>query len=234
MKRLFITAMLLCGFFCARAQQRFTDFEGGVPSYFSTTSTASLITSAEHVKSGSNALKWSATKDDKITATSLNISSSEVGAGSSAQLYVYSPAVSSDTLLFEFLDNTGTVKRTGTMLLNFKGWRDYHRSYIYDYNVSNNMPAFLLNQCRITYKQVAGGSGLKNLFFDNFTFIGNTEVRQPGPHMALDYQFFKQDIGQDPLGAYLKKKNVTVGTASSAELSSLQTVKAIYKRNIVA
>lgn len=232
MKTLFITAMLLCDFFYAGAQQRFTDFEGGVPSYFSTTSTASLITSAEHVKSGSNALKWSAAKGDKITATSLNISSSQVSAGSSAQLYVYSPAVSSDTLLFEFLDNTGTVKRTGTMLLNFKGWRDYHRSYIYDYNVSNSLPTFLLNQCRITYKQVAGGSGFKNLFFDNFTFIGNTETRQPGPHMALDYQYFRQDILQDPLGAYLLKKNVSIGTASSAELSSLQTVKTAFKRNI--
>jgi chondroitin-sulfate-ABC endolyase/exolyase len=234
MKRLFTTAMLLCGFFCAGAQQRFADFESGVPSYFSTTGTTSLTTTAEHVKSGSNALKWSAAKGDKIIATNLNISSSEVGSStaSSAQLYVYSPAVSNDTLLFEFLDNSGVVKRTGRMLLNFAGWRDYHRSYIYDYNVSNNMPAFLLNQCRITYKQVAGGSGLKTLFFDNFTFIGNTEARQPGPHMALDYQNFKQDLGEDPLGAYLKKSNVTIGTASSTELSSLQTVKAIYKRNI--
>jgi chondroitin-sulfate-ABC endolyase/exolyase len=234
MKKLLLITMLLSGFFGAFSQQRFTDFEGGVPSYFSTTSTTSLTTSAEHVKSGSKALKWAAVKGNKITATSLNIPSSEVGSysASSAQLYVYSPTVSNDTLLFEFLDNAGIVQRTGKMLLNYKGWRDYHRSYRYDYDISHNSASFLLNQCRITYKQVAGGSGSKTLFFDNFTFIGNTEARQPGAQMTLDYQYFKRDLGEDPLGAYLKKTNISIGTASAAELTSLQTVKNNYPRPI--
>ena len=225
---------MLLTFFCVGAQQRFTDFEGGVPSYFSTTSSSSLITSAEHVKSGSKSLKWTAVKGDKVIASNLNISSSEIGSttSGSAQLFIYNPEVSNDTLLFEFLDNTNAVKRTGRMLLNFKGWRDYHRSYIYDYNTNNSLSSFLLNQCRITYKQEAGATGNKTLFFDDFRFIGDVDKRQPGPHMALDYSFFKQELGENPLGAYLKKINVTVNTASALELTGLQTVKNSYTRSI--
>ncbi len=238
-KRIFIITFL-AGITClsATAQQRFTDFESGVPSYFSTTSstslTTSLTTSSDHVKDGIKALKWSATNGNKITATDLNIPASELGSydPNSAQLFIYSPSVSVDKLIIEFLDNNGVVQRTGTMLLNFKGWRDYHRSYRYDYSLNNNLPGFVLNQCRITYNQAPGGSGIKNLFFDNFTFIGNKDARLPGPHMALDYELFRQEVGEDPLGAYLQKKNITVGTASITELSSLQIVKTNYARTI--
>nr|WP_294896710.1 polysaccharide lyase family 8 super-sandwich domain-containing protein [uncultured Pedobacter sp.] len=231
MKRLFTLSILVCLFVGANAQQRFTDFESGVPSYFTTNGTVNLETSTEHVKSGSQSLKWTATKGKQLTASSLAISSSEIGSttSGSAQLYVYSPAVSNDTLLLEFLDNSGVVMRTGRMLLNFKGWRDYHRSYIYDYNNGLQMASFALNQCRITYKPVSSSATL-TLFFDDFKFIGDTEIRQPGPHMALDYQHFAIQSPQDPLGAFLKKQNVNVNTASSAEIADLATVKSRYPR----
>ena len=212
------------------AQQRFTDFENGAPTYFSTTGATSLFTSTEHAKSGAKSLKWSAANGNKLVSTNLNIPSSELASGSSAQLYVYCPEVSNDTLFFEFLDNNGLVKRKGKMLLNFKGWRDYHRSYRYDYNTGMESASFLLNECRITYKQATGGTAIKTLFFDDFKFIGDIEIRQPGTHMALDFQHFKIESPQDPLGAFLKKQSVNVNIALSSELADLQAVKSRYPR----
>ncbi|WP_017257330.1 polysaccharide lyase family 8 super-sandwich domain-containing protein [Pedobacter arcticus] len=234
MRKTLLLLLLLFFSVFVNAQTRFTDFESGVPSYFSTDASISLTTSGEHVKSGTKAIKWVATDNKKIMASSLNIPSGEVGSAtaSSAQLYVYSSEANNDQLIFEFLDNSGVVQRTGTMLLNFVGWRDYHRSYRYDYNNGNEKASFNLNQCRITYKKVAPAGTTRTLFFDNFTFIGNTEIRQPGPHMALDYQHFKIESPQDPLGAYLKKSNVSILPASIAELSSLAIVKSNYTRNI--
>lgn len=213
---------------------RFTDFENSIASNFTTTSSTSLSVSTEHVKSGTKSLKWSAINGNKITVSNLNIPSSEVGSSisSTAQLFVYNLEASNDTLIFEFFDGSGVLKRKGTMLLNFKGWRDYHRSYRYDYNNGNESASFLLNECKITYKQAAGGTALKKLFFDDFKFIGDTEIRQPGPQMALDYQHFKLQSAQNPLGAYLKKSDSSISSASTAELNSLQTVKNNYARTI--
>lgn len=233
-KTILLYILLFFSLFVNAQTQRFTDFESGVPSYFSTDAATNLALSGEHVKSGTKAIKWVATDNKKIVASSLNIPSGEVGSAtaSSAQLYVYSSEANNDQLIFEFLDNSGVVQRTGTMLLNFVGWRDYHRSYRYDYNNGNEKASFNLNQCRITYKKVATTGTSRTLFFDNFTFIGNTEIRQPGPHMALDYQHFKIESPQDPLGAYLKKSNISILPASSAELSSLAIVKSNYTRSI--
>lgn len=235
MKKFLIVNLLLCAIFAnALAQTRFTDFESGVPAYFSADAGTSLTASDEHVKSGSKALKWIAIDNSKLFATGLNIPTSETGSStsSSAQLYIYNGEPSEDKLIFEFLDNNNVVRRTGTMLLNYKGWRDYHRSFRYDYNFRSESGSFLFNQVRITYKKGVGGSANKTLFFDNFRFIGDTEVRHPGPHMALDYQHFKLESAQDPLGAYLKKGNVTIAPASGAELAGLQMVKSNYNRNV--
>lgn len=216
------------------AQLRFTNFEANIPPNFSTNSSINLTTSQEHFKSSTRSLKWSTINGNRITVTGLNIPSSEVGSStsSSAQLFIYNPELGNDTLIFEFFDNNGVLRRKGVMLLNFKGWRDYHRSYRYDYNNGSESSSFLLNECRISYKSGTGNSTPKTLFFDDFEFIGNTEIRQPGPHMALDYRHFKIDSPQDPLGAYLKKNNIIIPTASSLELSGLQTVKGNYARTL--
>ncbi|WP_120181460.1 polysaccharide lyase family 8 super-sandwich domain-containing protein [Pelobium manganitolerans] len=212
---------------------RFSDFEAGIPANYSTNGMG-LTISNEHVKSGTKALKWVAQNGDQLTVNNLNISSSEIGStiSGSAQLYVYSLEASADTLLFEFLDQNNIVKRSGRMLLNFKGWRDYHRSYIYDYNNGNQQASFLLNQCRISYRKANGSPASRTLYFDNLKFIGDGDIRQPGPHMALDYPHFKIESPQNPLGAYLKKGNIAITPASPAELIGLATVKSNYARSI--
>ena len=113
MRKIITLGLLLCFSFGVSAQIRFTDFETGVPAYFSTDATTSLTTSNEHVKSGTKSVKWVATDNKAMTATGLNIAPSEVGSStaSSAQLYVYNSEASEDKLIFEFLDNSGVVHR---------------------------------------------------------------------------------------------------------------------------
>src|SRR5690606_17825791 len=100
-------------------------------------------------------LRWSASNGNQLKAINLNIPSAEIASTSSgsAQIFIYSKEVSQDTLIFQFYDNGGIMRREGRMLLNFTGWRDYHRSYYYDYNNGTGTSAgFLLNQCVIIYK----------------------------------------------------------------------------------
>ncbi|OAQ38322.1 hypothetical protein A5893_16170 [Pedobacter psychrophilus] len=238
MKKLLIINILICASFWASAQIIFTDFENGSLTNFSTNGATGLGFNNEHVKSGTKALEWTAENGKKLIVTNLNIPANDVNknASAGAELFIYNAEPSTDRLIFEFTDKAGNVKRTGTMLLNFKGWRDYHRNYKKDYNNGELMlgsDRFLLNECRITYLQGPGSSGTKKFYFDNFTFIGDTETRQPGPHMALDYQhFFQEDnAAEDPLGSYLKKpSSLVIPVATPEELTGLQTVKSIYTR----
>lgn len=232
MKRLLIINILLCASFWARAQFIFTDFENANLTNFSTDGTTSLNISSEHVKSGTKALEWTAENGKKLIVTNLNIQVDKPK-DASTELFVYNAEPSNDKLIFEFTDNSGNIKRTGTMLLNFKGWRDYHRNYREDYNNGATLPKFLLKECRITYVRAEGTTGTRKLYFDNLTFIGDPEVRQPGPHMALDYQHFFQEknAAEDPLGSYLKKPNFPViPSASPEELTGLQTIRNSYTR----
>ncbi len=240
MKKLLIINILLCASFWANAQFIFTDFENANLTNFSTDGTTSLRISGAHVKSGTKALEWTAEHGKKLIITNLNIPANDVNknASAGAELFIYNAEPSEDKLIFEFTDKAGNVKRTGTMLLNFKGWRDYHRNYKKDYNNGELMlgsDRFLLNECRITYVRAPGNSGTKKFHFDNLTFIGDEETRQPGPHMALDYQHFFQEknSAEDPLGSYLKKPNsLVIPSASPEELSGLQTIRNIYTRAI--
>lgn len=237
MKKILILNILLCASFLASAQL-FTDFENGSLTNFSTDASTSLGLSNEHVKSGTKALEWTAEDGKKLIVTNLNIPANEVNknASAGAELFIYNAEPSTDKLIFEFADKNGNVKRTGTMLLNFKGWRDYHRNYKKDYNNGGLMlgsDRFLLNECRITYVQGSGSTGTKKFYFDNFTFIGDTESRQPGPHMALDYHhfFIEDNSAEEPLISYLKKPNsLVIPTASPEELVSLATIRNIYTR----
>ncbi|WP_281228975.1 Ig-like domain-containing protein [Flavobacterium aquiphilum] len=160
-----------------------------MPVNFSSPSPLSL--GSEHVKDGSSALKWNAAAGAVLTANNLGISTAQTGSfsASNAQFYIYSPAVSNDTLVFRFYDNTGALKREGRMLLNYKGWRDYHRSYRYDYNYESELPAFTLAKMEIIYKPASPGAST-TLYMDAFTMYGDSQTRIPGPHMKLDMIHF--------------------------------------------
>ncbi|TZF82587.1 T9SS type A sorting domain-containing protein [Pedobacter sp. BS3] len=221
----------------AEAQQRFVSFDSTLPSGWTTSGTTPLALSTEHVKGGARSLKWAVHDGDKLTATNLAIPSSETGSSSasSAQIFIYSPAVSNDTLVFQFLDNSGNLKREGHMLLNYQGWREYHRSYRYDYNNGNELASFALNTMTIQYKAANAGTS-KTIYIDEATLIGNTEARLPGPHLLLDYvHFVKNDESSalaNPLQSWLNTPDIPATTPGSDELAGIAQVKSFYTRTL--
>jgi len=223
--------------FIASAQIRFVDFNTSIPSNWSTTGASPLSLSNEHYKDGGQSLKWTATNGNQLRAIDLNIPSSEIGntTSGSAQIFIYSKEVSNDTLIFQFFDNAGVKRREGRMLLNYKGWRDYHRSYYYDYNNEGTMAGFLLNQCIIIYKPQQITS-TKTIYFDAVRFVGDIEVSTPGPHMALDYQHFRKNSqnGQNgnALASWLNGPDIPIDPASTIELAGLNTLRIRFLRPV--
>jgi|GEM_PF-954893 len=218
-------------------QQRFVDFNSSIPANWVTSSSAPLSLSSDHIKGGGNALKWVAGNGNQLKAFNLGIPSAEISSTSSGscQIFVYNPEVSNDTLIFQFYDNTGVKRREGKMLLNYKGWRDYHRSYYYDYNNGNTMAGFVLSQCNIIYKPQNGAS-VKTFYIDEARFIGDAEVRIPGPHMVLDYHHFRKNnaSGQNgnALESWLNTPDIPVTTPASNELTGLSQVRTNFLRTL--
>lgn len=229
--------LLICLHLVSYAQQRYVNFNGAIPSNWSTNSSTPLSLNNEHYKDGTQSLKWTAAKGNLLKAINLAIPQTEVASTStgSAQIFIYSTEVSQDTLLFQFFDNDGTKRREGRMLLNFKGWREYHRSYYYDYNNGNTLTAFPLNQCIITYKPQSAGS-IRSIYLDAVKFIGDSEIRTPGPHMALDYHHFKKNVvnSQYP-NAFESWKNtpdISITPPNEDEVTGLQIIRSRFQTPI--
>ncbi len=216
------------------SQQRFESFDGTLPSYWETSSTTALALSSQHVKKG-QALIWHAESGDYLKAIDLAIPSAEVNtaAAASARIFIHSPVVSEDTLIFQFADENGTVQRQGKMVLNFKGWREYHRSYYYDYTGGVAAAPFLLNEMKIIFKPVSSGTSC-TIHIDEATFIGNTEVRIPGPHMWPDYAYFRKHVTNAPYLNILENwkagPDIPATAASATEIADLAVLRPRFPR----
>ncbi|WP_304062376.1 polysaccharide lyase family 8 super-sandwich domain-containing protein [Pedobacter glucosidilyticus] len=214
------------------AQQRFVDFNSSIPNNWSTNS-GQITLSDEHVKGGAKSLKWLPQSGSVLTANNLSIPSSEIGnfSSSCAQFLVYSSRNSTDTLLFRFYDTTGALRRQGRMLLNYTGWREYHRSYRYDYNNGNESSSFTLNRMEVVYRP--SSTSLNTLYLDEMLFVGNTEQRIPGPHLRLDVQHF---VVTSPytsgLVNWLNQPQQNIPSATQAEISAIQTIRNTYNRTL--
>lgn len=238
-KILLLVLMFLAGLSELRSQQRFFSFDSGIPANWQSNVPAALLPGTEHLKGGAGALKWTAQNGDYLRATALAIPSTEIAtaASSAAQMFIYSEAVTTDTLLFQFLDENGVVQRQGKMLLNYKGWMEFHRSYYYDYSLDGSVPvAFNLSEMKITYKP-ANVSNTCVIYIDEATIIGNKDVRIPGPHVYPDYPYFRKNVTNAPYLDVLEKwksgPDLPVVAATATELADLQTVKTRLTRSPV-
>jgi hypothetical protein len=211
-------------------------FNAGVPVNFTTTG-STLTSSTTHIKSGQS-LAWSVTNGAVLTASSLGITGAQTGSwsASSAQLYIYNAVPSQDTLVFSFYSNGNpTPQRIGHMLLNYAGWRDYHRSYRFDYSNGQDMgySGFALDKMTITYKS-ANPSVTPIIYLDQFNMVGDANGREPGPHMQLDFnQFDPGYADMTALQYYLNAPPSTPSpTATAQEQADAATVKSRYPRSI--
>lgn len=238
MKKIILTAvMVLLQTAAAISQQRFVSFDTAIPTNWQTNADTPLALSTHHVKSGGHALKWEAKKDNWLKATGLAIPATELDTTTSnAQIFIYSPAATNDTLLFQFFDETGALQRQGKMLLNFKGWLEFHRSYFYDYaDGIATSPAFSLSEMQITYKPVNPASTCV-IHIDEATIIGDKEVRIPGPQVWPDYGFFRKNVTNAPylnvLPNWKAGPDLPVVTATPQEIADLNILRGKFKRNI--
>lgn len=236
-KILLLVLMILVGLSEARSQQRFFSFDSGIPASWQSNVPGALTPSTAHLKAGAGAVQWSAQNGDYIQATGLAIPASEVNTAASgtAQIFIYSADVSTDTLLFQFFDETGVVRRQGKMLLNYKGWMEFHRSYYYDYNNGVALPSFNLSEMRITYKPSNVGN-TSVIHIDEATIIGNTEVRIPGPHVYPDYPYFVKQVTNAPylnvLENWKNGPDQPVVAATAQELADLEVIKGRFPRKM--
>jgi hypothetical protein len=209
-------------------------FDSSIPSNWSTTGATPLSLSAEHYKGSSHSLKWQAAAGDTLQAVSLGIPASAIS--SSSHWYMYSAAAANDTVVIQFLDAAGTVRREGHLLLNFTGWREYHRNLKDDYNYGSTLPLFAPDQFRMIYKPSGGGS--RAIYVDEVLFTGFGEARIPGPHMRLDYQHFARNPDDGPAGnalaSWLNVPDIAATTPVTAELTGLSLVKTAYTRALPA
>jgi len=196
--------------------------------------TGSLSASTAHKKNGVQSLAWQAKNNDALTISNLQISATDIYnySANSAQFWIYSKAITNDTLVIKFFDNNNSLKREGRIVLNYSGWRDFHRSYRYDYNFGTEQSGFLLNRITITYRGYAGNANTNTVFLDEMTFANNASVRIPGPHNGDDYKHFRLTSNYTKaILAYQHQADIAPGMATAQEISAIQTLKNVYKRN---
>jgi hypothetical protein len=232
MKQTFLATLCVAlSWLNARAQADTVHFDDNIPANWTATTTSVLALSTDHLKGGTHSLKWAAAAGDTLQAASLGIGTD---IGSSSHFYIYSPAAGQDTLIVQFLDNTNTVQREGHVLLNFSGWREYHRNLLTDYNYGGTLPRFNLQGARIIYRPgTPGASG--SIWLDEVMFAGYGEARTPGPHMLLDHQHFAINPEDGPAGnaleSWLIQPDIVATSATPTELSGLDTVRTAWSRN---
>ncbi|OAQ40777.1 hypothetical protein A5893_07515 [Pedobacter psychrophilus] len=238
MKKALLFLMLLCSTRYLKAQITF-DGITVVPSNWTTTSgTGNLALSTTRFKSGTNALKWTPTSNQTLTASNLGITTSQTGNASTSgtHFYIYTNTNSaSDTLIVQFLDGSGAVKRTGNIVLNFVGWREYHRNLVTDYGGGNALPGFDLSTVKFIFKKKSGTTGSRQIWLDQIDWVGDTDSRYPGTHMLLDnsqFQITSSLAGGQPLSSWLNTPDIALITPNSTELSGINTIKGRYNTTL--
>ena len=209
-----------------------------IQSIWSTTAGNTISLSDDHLKNGSKSLKWNVVSGGKLTASSLKIPSIETfnWDGSGTRFYIYNKTASNDTLVVRFYDNTGAVKRVGRMLLNYTGWREYHRSLRFDFGNTDDkkqegLPGFAYDKFELEYKPQSAVS-TTILHLDAVSFIGIKGRRTPGPHMLPDLGELTRarDVNMEPLKSWLSQPDIPVTTVTNADsVSGWQTVKTRFE-----
>ena len=177
-----------------------------IPTQWTTQPTNALIIGTDHFTEGKQGIKW-----EISTKSTLTISLQNELSGPVIYVPVYSLVENNDTLLFRFYAaDHKTLLRESTMLLNFKGWREFHRHYLNDFgkNPVNGKFQFV----EIAFLQ-GKGSTRKSVWFDGVRLsipeYGIYATRYPGPFFKDDYEkgFFTRvpGINTECIDAFMSK-----------------------------
>jgi len=203
--------------------QTFT-FEGAsVPTEWTMVSGGNLSLSTDHYKEGTQSLCWEAQGVSILTITFPGFIAST---GNSAFLQVYTPGITNDTLIVEFL-YYATPKRTARFLLNYTGWREFNRAYTeYASSVSST-----ISSVRMTLKPSSGTS--RKIYIDDVSFNETTaSSRLIGSQWVLDKNYFSAN--NVPLNLYANPTDLPLTTPTATELNDLNNLRNLMSRTPAA
>jgi chondroitin-sulfate-ABC endolyase/exolyase len=198
--------------------QSFNFEETEVPTSWTAIGGGTLQLSTQHYKEGSQSLSWETTGASVVT---VQFPAFTASTGNSAYLQIYSPTITNDTLVVEFLNNAN-VRRTAHYLLNYKGWREFNRAYTeYLSNIS-----FSVTSVRFTLKPTSDEQ--RRLCFDQVRFNQSTPAnRIIGSQWILDKQYFSNSI---QLNHFANPIDLPTTTPTEAELQALQQLRTSHQR----
>lgn len=199
-----------CVFFVAAtvlfAQKSAFDFEKEVPPVWQAQN-SSLKLDASHARDGVSSLRWDATNGATIDvaldkATYWN---------SIIYIPVYSLKPSSDKLIFRFYADTDKKEliRSSEMLLNFKGWREFHKHLNLDFGKNQPRNGFRLMEVEFVAKDK---NAINTVWFDNVNLAAPYkdayQRRVPGPFLKSDFDkgYFKNvgNLDESYINAYFR------------------------------
>lgn len=190
-------------------------FEDNDLTNWTSASGSTITVSNEHYKEGSKAMKWETSGGASLQLDALYTTDQ------SASFYLYSSSITEDQLRVEFREGT-TVKKTATVLLNFKGWRSFNRAYS-EYESSS---ADAIDN--VVFTRVTNGSTPLTLYFDDIHLDKAVDKnRQFGYHMLPDRQYYT--TGTTSLDIYANNIDVTATTPTSEELAAINSLYTTLK-----
>lgn len=228
-KVLFSTCALLVASSAMFAQKSAFDFEKEVPAQWQAKE-SSLKLDPSHTRDGVNALRWDATN-----ASKLDVQLDKASYWNSIiYVPVYSLKPSADKLIFRFYADTDKkdLVRSSEMLLNFKGWREFHKHLNLDFGKNQPRNGFRLMEV----EYVSSDKQAKNsLWFDNVDLAAPYkdayQRRVPGPFMKSDFEkgFFKNvgNLDDSYINAYFRTPEQIVVT--DAERKDYDKIKEAFK-----
>lgn len=218
-KKLSLTFISVLFLFFKISAQSYLFEDNNIPSDWSVLQGGTLNLTADHYKEGKKSLCW------HTDGTSVLMVTFPVGivAGSGSAIYqIYTPVITNDTLVVEFISNTSVV-RTANYILNYKGWREFNRSFT-EYVISGS---FTMNAVRMTLKPSSEGERI--ICFDRVLFNQNTDVnRIIGSQWVLDKSFFKANNEQ--LRLFANFIDIPIEKPTNDELTTLNDFRNRFKR----
>ena len=196
------------------AAYTYTFEEAAIPAGI-TADAGTLSVSTAHYKEGTQSLQWNVSGTGQLTIT--EFSSVNITTSNALILQLYFPRITMDTLVIEMLEGN-TVKRTATVLCNYKGWREINRLY----SEYASTAGFTMTSVRLRLHPASAGE--RQLNMDAIQLNGaKDDTRVPGSMWLLEGNWFK--VNTEPLDYYRNQPDIDMTIPSAAELNDLNTVR---------
>ncbi len=220
MKHNHLIYILLLSLFSNISHAQTYNFESAtIPAEWVSGTGSSLSITNDHFKEGIRSIYWESTGKSSLT---VNFTAFTASTGNSAFMQIYTPEITNDTLIVEFLYNN-SAKKTANYLLNYKGWAEFNRAYTEYASYSSSS----INAVRFTLKPTANST--RKIYFDDVRFNQSTVAsRIPGSQWILDRLYFTTNYTQ--LDFFANTPDIPLTQPTTSELLGLNSLRNTLKR----